>query len=249
MVEATLPTLGAVLITAAVDSVNPCAIGVALLLVATLIKQDRRGEILKVGFVYVFMVYMTYFVLGLGILLAFSNLIGVATANLVTTVVALVVIGGGLLEVKDFFWYGKGTSLMIPEQYAEKIAENMEDLTVPAALFLGVFVAAVELPCTGGPYLAILTVISNQLQGAITLASIAEAEFLLAMGYMAVYNLIFVMPLIAIVLVAYFGTYEISKIKQWKHMNRPRMRLAAGLVMVFLGWILLILATGIVRFG
>jgi cytochrome c biogenesis protein CcdA len=236
MVEATLPTFAAVVVTAAIDSINPCAIGVALLLVATLVKQDRRSEILKIGLIYVTAVYITYFVAGLGIL---HFLVGlpVQIANYVTVFVALLVIVGGVLEIKDFFWYGKGESLMIPEEYAEKIADRMDDLSTPMAVLLGIFVAAVELPCTGGPYLAILTIISQQ--------GINMMAYLM----MAVYNLIFVMPLIVIVTLSYLGSYKVSEMKEWKHMNKARMRMAAGLLMVFLGWILLILATGIVRFG
>lgn len=236
MVEATLPTLGAVVVTAAVDSINPCAIGVALLLVATMIKQDRRHEMLKVGFIYIAAVYVTYLVAGFGILHAMVNL-PTQLAKYVTTAVALVVAVGGLIEIKDFFWYGKGTSLMIPEQYAEKIAGSMENLTVPAAVLLGIFVAAVELPCTGGPYLAILTVIAQQGVNPV------------AYGMMLIYNLIFVMPLIFIVVASYLGTYKTQDMKKWKSMNKPRMRMAAGLLMVFLGWILLIIATGVIRFG
>jgi cytochrome c biogenesis protein CcdA len=241
MAGATLPTLGAVIVTAAVDSINPCAIGVALLLVATLIKQDRQKDILKVGFIYIAMVYLTYFVAGIG-LLFFLTSIPVQVANYITVIVSLIVIGGGLLEIKDFFWYGKGTSLMIPEEYAEKIADKMDNLTVPAAILLGVVVAAVELPCTGGPYLAILTVLEQTM---VTGGGVPIAAFAL----MALYNLIFVAPLIAIVVFAYLGSYEVQEMKNWKHMNKDKMRLAAGLLMVFLGWILLLLATGIVRFG
>lgn len=236
MVEATLPTLGAVLITAAVDSINPCAIGVILLLVATLIKQDRKRDILKVGIVYVTAVYFTYFIAGIGII---HFLVGlpVQIANYITAAVALLVITGGLLEVKDFFWYGKGQSLMIPEQYAEKIADKMDNLSIPAAIILGIFVAAVELPCTGGPYLAILTVISQQ------------GVNMTAYALMALYNLIFVMPLIIIMVMAYLGSYKVSEMKEWKHMNKSKMRMAAGILMVLLGWVLLVLATGIIRFG
>lgn len=240
MVEATLPTFGAVLVTAAVDSINPCAIGVALLLVATMIKQDRRRDILKVGMIYIVAVYATYFAAGIGILHFLTNL-PTQVANYVTTTVALIVIAGGLIEVKDFFWYGKGSSLMIPEQYAEKIADKMDDLTIPAAIVLGFFVAAVELPCTGGPYLAILTVISQQTASA--------GLGLTAYGLMALYNLIFVMPLIIIVVLSYLGSYKVQDMKKWKHMNKSKMRMSAGLLMIFLGWILLLLATGVVRFG
>jgi len=236
MVEATLPTLGAVLVTAAVDSINPCAIGVILLLVATLIKQDRKRDILKVGGIYIAAVFATYFIAGIGILHFLANL-PVQIANYVTMLVALIVIAGGLIEVKDFFWYGKGSSLMIPEEYAEKIADKMDSLTVPAAVVLGVFVAAVELPCTGGPYLAILTVLSQQGVNAT------------AYALMALYNLIFVMPLIIIVTFAYLGSYKVDEMKEWKHMNKAKMRMMAGLLMVFLGWILLLLATGVIKFG
>ncbi|MDY6761577.1 MAG: cytochrome c biogenesis protein CcdA [Candidatus Nanohaloarchaea archaeon] len=236
MAAANLPTISAVVLTAAVDAVNPCAIGVALLLVATMIRQGRRRQMLTVGALYVAAVYATYFIAGVGILTFFVN-IPVKIANIVTVLVSLLVITGGVLEVKDFFWYGKGTSLMIPEQYATRISERMEDLTAPAAVFLGAFVALVELPCTGGPYLAILTVIAQQ------------GVNIWAYGLMALYNLIFVAPLIFIVVAAYLGMYSVSEMKQWKHMNRPRMRLAAGVLMVLLGWVLLVLATGIIRFG
>ena len=236
MAVANLPTVSAVIITAAVDAINPCAIGVALLLVATMIKQGKRDQMIKVGALYVFAVYMTYFIAGVGILFFFVN-IPVKIANYVTVTVAGIVVLGGVLEIKDFFWYGKGSSLMIPEEYATKIAERMEDLTAPAAILLGIFVALVELPCTGGPYLAILTVIANQ------------GVNLTAYALMALYNLIFVFPLIFIVVTAYLGTYKVEEMKQWKHMNRPRMRMAAGLLMVVLGWVLMILAIGIIRFG
>jgi cytochrome c biogenesis protein CcdA len=236
MAVANLPTVSAVVLTAAVDAINPCAIGVALLLVATMIKQGKRDRMILVGALYVAAVYATYFIAGVGILFFFVN-IPVKIANMVTVTVALLVVFGGILEIKDFYWYGKGTSLMIPENYATKIAESMEDLTAPAAILLGIFVALVELPCTGGPYLAILTVIANQ---GVNLA---------AYGLMALYNLIFVGPLIFIVVAAYLGTYKIEDMKEWKHMNRPRMRMAAGLLMVTLGWVLLILGIGIIRFG
>jgi len=236
MVEATLPTLGAVLVTAGVDAINPCAIGVAILLVATMIKQGRRDQMLHVGGLYVAAIFATYFIAGLGILHFFVNL-PVRIASYATVTVASLVVIGGLIEVKDFYWYGKGTSLMIPEKYAEKISESIENLTAPAAVGLGVFVAAVELPCTGGPYLAILTVIAQQ------------GVNMTAYALMVVYNLVFISPLIFIVVAAWAGTYKVQDMKKWKHMNKPKMRMLAGLLMIYLGWLLLVFALGIIKFG
>ena len=54
-------TLPLVIITALIDSINPCAIGVLLLLVATLVQvaHDKK-KLLVIGFIYIFFVFITY---------------------------------------------------------------------------------------------------------------------------------------------------------------------------------------------
>jgi cytochrome c biogenesis protein CcdA len=153
-VEISLPTLGTVLATAVVDSINPCAIGVLILLISTLLVTKRKDKMLKIGLLYIFAVYMTYFILGLG-LIAFLASIPLVVAQYISIGVGLLVVIAGIIEIKDFFWYGAGFSLMIPHKYAKKIQEKMKKMSIGTVIFLGMFVAAVELPCTGGPYLAI----------------------------------------------------------------------------------------------
>jgi cytochrome c biogenesis protein CcdA len=136
------------------------------------------------------------------------------------------------VEVKDFFFYGKGFSLQISPKHAAKIKELVNKTSVPGTIILGFFVAAVELPCTGGPYLAITAMLSKNFD-------------LRAVYYLLIYNFIFVLPLIVILMLAFAGT-RISSIEQWKAKNKKWMRLVAGITMIALGVLLILFATDVI---
>lgn len=227
-----LPTLTTIILTAAVDSINPCAIGVLILLMSTLLVAKKKGKILKVGLMYIAAVFVTYFTFGLG-LTAFMANIPLYVAEYISIVVGIAVVAAGLVEIKDYFWYGKGFSLAIPKEYAKKIQEKMQNVSTGTVLFLGVFVAAVELPCTGGPYLAITLILSQNFN---------TAAFIM----LVIYNIIFVMPLIIILLLVYFGV-NVQNIQKWKQSNKGYMRLFTGLLLIGLGWLLMLIANGTIN--
>lgn len=231
-VEFSLPTLSTVIATAVVDSINPCAIGVLILLVSTLVMTKRKKDMLKIGLLYVGAVFLTYFAFGLG-LIAFLSSIPQVIAEYISIAVGIVVVCAGLLEIKDYFWYGQGFTLAINPKYAAKIKEKMTKLSLGTVIFLGVFVAAVELPCTGGPYLAITLLLSQQFN---------VAAFLM----LVLYNIIFVLPLLLILLMVMLGA-KIDKIQQWKQMNKAYMRLATGILLIVLGWLLILIANGTIN--
>ncbi len=234
-VAVSLPTLGTVLITALIDSINPCAIGVLILLLSALIVlRKSRQKVLLFATVYISAVYITYFSAGLG-LTYFLASIPLAFAQYISLAVAAIVVVGGLIEVKDFFWYGQGISLAISPKHAKKIHQMTKKITLPALIVLGVFVAAVELPCTGGPYLAITLILAQNFD-------------LSAVILLAIYNVIFVMPLVVIMLLVYSGM-KLHEVKLWKHANKHFMRLAIGFVLIALGWMLLLVANGTINLG
>ncbi len=235
VVEASLPTIGTVVITAIVDSINPCAIGVLILLLSTFVVfRKSRRKILLFGILYISAVYITYFSAGLG-LTYFLHTIPLVIAQYISLFVACLVVAGGILEVKDFFWYGKGFSLAISAKHAKRIHKLTKKITLPSLLFLGMFVAAVELPCTGGPYLAITLLLSQNFN--------TTAVLLLAL-----YNLIFVLPLLIILVLVYSGM-KIHTIQMWKHAYKHYMRLAIGIILIGLGWLLILIANGTINFG
>src|SRR3989344_7583794 len=193
-------TLPIVIAAALADSINPCVIGVLVFLIAFMLrvfKSPRR--MLLFGLLYTFVVYATYLLLGFGILKVALN-VGLASAFY--WVAALVAIIAGFLEIKDFFWYGKGLTLQIIPggadrlkhyvQYLETAEQKHPLLLVATTMFLGVFVVMIELPCTGAPYLAILGLLS-------------AGEFAAAVPLLLLYNLIFVLPLLVIIGLAYGG--------------------------------------------
>ncbi|MBP7018368.1 GAP family protein [Candidatus Saccharibacteria bacterium] len=233
-----LPTLTVVLGSAAIDSINPCAIGVLILMVSVIMGTGKNStkRLLTLGGAYIFSIFATYLIAGLGLVYFFSA-IPIVIAEYLSLAVGVLVILAGVLEIKDYFWYGKGFSLQIPPKAAAKIKEmsNSNTTTVSGIMALGAFVAAVELPCTGAPYLAIITILR---------VDWGLVPFLL----MVLYNFIFVLPLI-IILIMVAGGAKLSSVKKWKEESKGAMRLLIGLLLVALGWMLILIANGTINFG
>ncbi|MCI0533028.1 hypothetical protein L0Y49_02290 [bacterium] len=230
-----LPTVMTIIATAAIDAINPCAIGVMILMISAVLGSGKSVKRLVIlGSIYIFAVFLTYLVAGLG-LLYFLSSIPLYIVEYLSIAVAMLIIAGALVEIKDYFWYAQGFSLAIPAPFAKKIHDLSERTTTAGVAFLGFFVSAVELPCTGAPYLAIITVLGDNFT--------MGAFFLLV-----IYNLIFVAPLIVILILVAFGV-ELGSIQNWKQTNRANMRLLIGLLLIFLAWLLIFIANGIINFG
>ena len=229
-VGASIPQIGTVVITAAVDSINPCAIGVLILLISIIVAaKASTGKLLKYGIGYIAAIFVTYLLAGLGLLLFFSK-IPLYISEYIAIVVGTAIVFAGLIEIKDYFWYGYGFSLSISPERAKQLHDYTRNITFPGVLFLGVFAAGVELPCTGAPYLAIIAFLSIQFD-------------ITAFILLLLYNFIFVLPLIVILALSASGM-KIHELKKWKQKNRPYMRLATGVMLIFLGWLLILIANG-----
>ena len=231
-----LPTIGLVLGSAAIDSINPCAIGVLILMVSVVLGSNKGTKrLLQVGFAYIGAIFLTYLIAGLGLVYFFTK-IPIVIAEYLSMLVAALIILAAVIEVKEFFWYGKGFSLQIPTRFAKKIHEwSTSKTSIAGVMALGAFVAGVELPCTGAPYLAIITVLRINFN---------FHAFLL----MVLYNVIFVAPLLIILFMVAGGT-KISKVAKFKEDGKGVMRLMMGLLLAALGWILILIANGTINFG
>jgi cytochrome c biogenesis protein CcdA len=224
---------GIIITAALVDSINPCVFGVLIFLIAFMTKLFKSpAKMLLGGLFYSAVVYVTYLLLGFGIL---KITLGTGIATTFYWVAAIVAILAGLLEIKDYFWYGKGFSLqMFPGgakrlEYYTGVIGKMEQrhpaLLILMTALLGVFVVLVELPCTGAPYLAILGLLS-------------KGAFATAVPLLLLYNFIFVLPLFVIIGIAYFGTSS-DRLESWRKEHRGIMRLGIGLFLLALGFYML----------
>lgn len=218
-----LPLVG---VAALIDSINPCAFGILLLTIAFLLSlQKSRSSILKIGGVYILGLLTVYFLIGLGILQAlhlFNTPHFMAKAGAL-----LLIVLGGINLINEFF-PSFPIKLKIPQAAHAKMASLMNKASLPAVFLLGALVGLCEFPCTGGPYLMVLGLLHDQ------------GTYLAGVGYLLLYNLIFILPLVIILLIASDNAL-ITKVQEWKKSETKHMRLWGGIAMVVLGLIILAL--------
>lgn len=208
---------------AVVDSINPCAFGVLIFLLAYLTKTFKNpNRMLVHGIVYIVGVFVTYLAAGLILLPIIRQLTGFSSTAYI--VIAILIIIAGLVEIKDVFWYGRGFSLAIRPSDAERIKMYVKKIStkLSTAFGLGVFVALVELPCTGAVYLAVLTLMS------FSGVSLNHITMLI------LYNVIFVLPLFGILFAMYRGVGD-KKMHAWREKHKKLMRLLTGVVLIGMG--------------
>ena len=221
-------TISVIIGAALADSINPCVLGVLIFLLAFLTRVFKsRTRMLIGGLFYSAVVYVTYLALGFGIL---KVAVSFAIANTFYWVAAVIAILAGLVEIKDFFWYGRGFSLQILPGGAKRLKmyvtriellqQRHPGMSLLLVGLLGIFVVLVELPCTGAPYFAVL-------------ALLAKGEYALAIPYLLIYNFIFILPLLVVIALAYVGKGDRMEI--WRKRHRGLMRLVIGLFLIALG--------------
>lgn len=215
---------------ALLDSINPCVIGVLLVMLTVLLKAGDRKKILVNGIAYTIGVYLIYLIGGLTLLSLFNAVRSIVfISQILYGVIGALIIFAGILEVKDFFWYGRWFSLSIPKRFISYVESKVETThtSIYAAAFFGGIITLIELPCTGAPYLAILTLMSQ-----------SGLNFLTGLPLLLLYNLVFIAPLIAIIAMVYYG-FSIKRFESWKQEHRGTMRLAIGLALIAVGiWII-----------
>lgn len=213
-----------VVIAAFLDSINPCAFSILLLTIAFLLSMGKlRSHILKIGGMYVFGIFTAYILIGLGITQALHLF---NAPNFMGKLGAVLLIVLGLINlIKDLFPTFP-ISIGIPSSAHRKMAQLMEKTSMPAAFLLGGLVGLCEFPCTGGPYLMILGLLHDR------------ATFSSGLGYLFLYNLIFVLPL-AVILFFASNKSLTERIDRWQRMERSRMKLWGGVVMVAFGILIL----------
>jgi cytochrome c biogenesis protein CcdA/glutaredoxin len=205
------------------DSVNPCAILVLVILLSfiSLYHKSRRRLILSAAS-FIFSVFLTYILVGIGIVKALTFL---GVSDIVRNFVGMLAIVVGVLNLKDYFAYGAGGfSTEIPQAWRPFLFSLLRKATNPLAAFvMGGVVTLIELPCTGGPYFFALGIMSKW--------GMSPAFF----AYLIVYNLIFISPLVLIATLVYLGKLTVEKTSDWQAQNAKRLHLAAGLLMLAAG--------------
>ncbi len=218
-------TIPAVIVAAAIDSVNPCTFAVLVLLLGTLIvaqKKGKKGLVLKAGLAFTVAIYISYYLMGIGVFTAIQAA-GVQRPFII--VVSSLAILLGIWNMKDFFAYGKWFSIEVPKRWRPAVKRLTSSVvSIPGAFFVGVLDSLFLLPCSSGPYIAILALLSS--------ADTPPASGLL---YLALYNFIFVLPLLLITFAVHFGYTTTARAERWRSARLGKLHLASGILMFLLG--------------
>ena len=224
---------------AGLDAFNPCAFFVLLFLLSMMAHQNSRARMLTIGSVFVLTSGLMYFAFMAAWLNLFQLLGNLAWVTLAAGFMALVV---GLVNVKDFFYFGRGVSLSIPESRKPAIYQRARAIlaagSVPAMLaatvLLAVAVNFYELLCTAG-----FPMVYTRL---LTLQDLGPAQHYL---YLALYNLVYVIPLAVIV-----GVFALTLgARKLSEREGRLLKLMSGLMMLQLGMLLVLAPELLNRLG
>lgn len=211
-----------------VDGVNPCAIGMMVMLLGYLLvfaKKPRR--VLKTGFLYIVTVFLTYLVVGLGLYSFVKSVDFSQEARMLNIIVGAILLISGLVQFKDFLGIEKGPHLQIPVESRDKLRGLIEKVSYPATVALGVLVTILETPCSLPIYVGTATILAN-----------SGLSKMLVLGYFLYYNLLFVLPLVVVLVIVWRGK-RLAEIKEWEHKAKRWMHLSLSMVLLLMGiWLL-----------
>jgi cytochrome c biogenesis protein CcdA len=212
--------LPVITVSALIDSINPCAISVLFLTITFLFSLGKnRKFVLMSGGVYILAIAIVYTLIGLGALQALNFL---NVPNIMAKVGASILLLYAVIGLINEFFPNFPIKLKIPESTHVTLAKVIEKGSVPAFFLLGALVAMFEFPCTGGPYLFVLTLLHDY------------TSFWKGFWYLIMYNFVFVLPLI---LILAFATNKImiEKIDKLRRLETKKARVILLLVLVAFG--------------
>jgi hypothetical protein len=194
-----------VLVAGLVDSINPCAIATLIFFLSYLTLGGRKPrDLLWIGGLFALGVFVTYFLIGLGLLRALHSLQAVpALARALYPVAALVTFVLAAISFLDYHRARAGQTTRIALQLPRGLKLRVHQAirtqlglrqVAIAAFATAVVVSALEFTCTSQVYLPTL----------MYMAQAGDQRFRATL-LLLLYNLMFVLPLIAIFVAAYFG--------------------------------------------
>jgi cytochrome c biogenesis protein CcdA len=229
--------VGVIVAAGLLDGLNPCAFATIIFLLSYLqVARKTPREILQIGIAYILGVFLTYFALGLGLIEIFGRALILrwlsSALNLAMGAFALVV---AALSLRDAIRCLQGRmadmTLQLPEALKSRIHGLIRSTArhrhfVVMAFAVGAGISVLELACTGQVY-------------APTLIYMLQAGEGRAVGYLAAYNLAFVLPLTVVFALAFFGLTS-SHLLAFFSRHAAIVKFAMAILFLILGLLLIL---------
>ncbi len=231
-------TLPAILLAGIADGFNPCAFSIVIALAGILAVggRQRRARMLG-GWAFCLGSFLTYMAMGLGLMRALRALEGLRTVHdAVMLLLALALFVLSALSVRDAFRYRRAKepsviTLQLPGRVKKAIRSIAEASWRGPAVFAagigcGFLVTLLDSLCTGQVYVPVLALIAR------------EPGAWRSFALLALYNLAFIAPLVAVFMLAAKGA-DAAQMSRWSKRNVFPSKLALGVVFALLGILVL----------
>jgi hypothetical protein len=233
-------TIEALIIAGLVDGINPCVFSTLVFFMSVLAVSGVKGrKLLLFGSLYCTACFLTYLLLGLGILRFFKLFSGYETLQVIINrgMFALLLVFA-FLSFRDAWSYrttGEANSvlLQLPKSLKNRIhriireGAHFKHLAI-GAIVTGFLVTILESVCTGQVYLPALALLAKQYPSSFKWLS-----------FLILYNIMFIIPLLAIFAAAYAGT-GLATMLAWSKQNVVIGKAAMGVFFLVLGMLILI---------
>ena len=188
-----------------VDGLNPCAFATLVFFISYLSFIGRkRREILWVGVGFSAAVFLTYLLIGFGIFSFIQHLSFLPLFSKIVYIITIVIaLALGFYSLYDYIQLKKGRpsemKLQLPDFLKKRIHKTIRDESKSNRYFLaavvsGIIISLLEFTCTGQVYLPTILFVTN-------IPSLRTSAF----SFLLLYNLMFIVPLLIIFGVVYWG--------------------------------------------
>lgn len=231
-------TVAAIIAAGLVDGFNPCAFSIIIGLAGVLAvgSHTRRARMLA-GWAFCFGSFLTYMLMGLGLMRALKALRAFQSVH----DVVMYCLAGALfvcsaLSVRDAFRYRKAKvpgviTLQLPDT-VKKLIRTIAEVSwsgptvVVAGIGCGFLVTLLDSLCTGQVYVPVLTLLS------------CDPHAWHAFALLVIYNLAFIAPLITIFILAAKGA-DAARMSVWSKRNVFPSKIGLGVIFALLGVLIL----------
>ncbi|HLB72308.1 MAG TPA: cytochrome c biogenesis protein CcdA [Candidatus Methanoperedens sp.] len=193
---------------------NPCLLAIlAFIASITLATTGKRRDVVLIVLMFSLGIFMTYLIVGIGLLRIFEYSTGlqVMIRNFLVVLIGVL----GLWHVYDAYHLRKNTesSFYTPKAFVRLTESVTKKVSLPASFFIGALFSLIKAPCVGAVYLVILDMVRS-----------GSGEGLM---YLAAYNLGVVLPVLVLGAGIAFGLNP-EKVEKFRKERRSVMRLITG---------------------
>jgi cytochrome c biogenesis protein CcdA len=205
---------------------NPCLIAVMAFLASVIVSSGgSRRDMLVLTLGFCAGIFVTYMVVGFGILNTISYFPNIRT--IITTLMVILVALLGLWHLYDAYYIKKHSksSFKTPRSFVEFMGKAEGKNILILSFAGGSIFSLVKAPCVGAVYLMILEML------------ITGDDMLGGVMYLALYNLGVVLPILIIGALLAFGV-DPGKVNNFREKRRAEVRLITGIILILLAVLL-----------